>query len=110
MASGLARVRYEVRVAVGVVWKGENKLVTDKADVDAVEVPDERFDRADPEGVVVGEHGKIRIQGSVVGGCLVAGESACVELQGEKSLGQEGASLHPLVCDAALPPCLALPR
>ncbi|ETW82652.1 hypothetical protein HETIRDRAFT_416764 [Heterobasidion irregulare TC 32-1] len=91
--AGLARVRYEVRAAVGVAWKGENKLVTDKADVDVVEVPDERFDRADPEGVVVGEHGKIWIQGSVVGGCLVAGESACVELQVKNHSAKKNSSL-----------------
>ena len=29
-ASGLACICYEVRVAIGLVWKGENKLVTDK--------------------------------------------------------------------------------
>ena len=34
-----------------------------------------------PEGLVVGEGGKIWVQGRVLGGMLVAGESACVELQ-----------------------------
>ncbi len=77
--SGLARVRYEVRASIGVAWKGEKKLVTDKRPVDVVE----RFDgfrRVDPEGVVVGENGKIWMQGKVLGGFMVAGEPACIEL------------------------------
>lgn len=61
-------------------WKGENTLVTCKKDVQVVgscEWPGTE----EPEGVVVGEYGKIWAQGKVVGGVVVAGESACVELQ-----------------------------
>ncbi|KAI0050531.1 hypothetical protein FA95DRAFT_1581211 [Auriscalpium vulgare] len=79
--SGLAKIKYEVRATVGVSWKGENRLVTDKKEVDVVENYAEDFDRIEPEGVIVGEHGKIWVQAKVVGGLLVAGEGACVELQ-----------------------------
>ncbi|KAL1708251.1 hypothetical protein EV121DRAFT_254918 [Schizophyllum commune] len=79
--SGLAKVRYEVRATVGVFWKGEKRLVIDKTEVDVVESYEEDFARAEPEGVVVGENGKIWAQGRVIGGVVVAGESACVELQ-----------------------------
>jgi len=46
-----------------------------------VENFEEDFGRVEPEGVVVGENGKIWAQGRIVGGMAVAGESACVELQ-----------------------------
>ena len=80
--NGLARVRYEVKGTMCVVWKGESRLVTDKKNVDIVESYEEDdFTRIDPEGIIVGENGKIWVQGRVVGGLVVAGESACVELQ-----------------------------
>lgn len=78
--SGLARLRYEVRASVGVFWKGEKKLVTDKRQVNVVERFDE-LNRVSPEGIVVGENGKIWMQGKVLGGFMVAGEPACIELQ-----------------------------
>ncbi|KAI0706423.1 hypothetical protein C8Q76DRAFT_818795 [Earliella scabrosa] len=79
--SGLARLRYEVRASVGVFWKGEKKLVTDKKPIDVVERFEVDFNRVDPEGVIVGESGKIWMQGKVIGGFLVAGQPACIELQ-----------------------------
>jgi hypothetical protein len=80
--NGLACVRYEVKCTVGVAWRGEKILVTDEKSVDVVESYEENdFSRIEPEGIVVGEKGKIWIQGRVVGGLVVAGESACVELQ-----------------------------
>lgn len=80
--SGLASVKYEVRASVGVCWKGERQLVTDKKDAEVVEAYDEeRVGRDEPEVTVVGENGKIWCQARVVGGILVAGESACIELQ-----------------------------
>jgi hypothetical protein len=79
--SGLARVRYEVRASVGVAWKGEKRLVTDKKEVDIVESYEEDFGRVEPEGVIIGENGKLWTQGRIVGGVIVGGESACVELQ-----------------------------
>ncbi|KAH9948610.1 hypothetical protein B0H21DRAFT_733269 [Amylocystis lapponica] len=54
--SGLAHVKYELRATVG-------------------------FLRGEPEGVVVGENGKIWAQGKIVGGFAVAGQPTCVELQ-----------------------------
>ncbi|CDO75124.1 hypothetical protein BN946_scf185010.g49 [Trametes cinnabarina] len=78
--SGLARIRYEVRASVGVAWKGEKKLVTDKKGVDVVERFEPDFDRVDSEGVIVGENGKIWMQGKVVGGFMVAGQPSCIEL------------------------------
>ncbi|KAJ6611168.1 hypothetical protein B0H10DRAFT_2224391 [Mycena sp. CBHHK59/15] len=77
----LARVRYELHASVGVCWKGEKRLVTDKKDLEVVECFEEDFSRPEPEGVVVAENGKIWAQGKIVGGVVVAGESACVELQ-----------------------------
>ena len=44
----------------------------------------ERFDEynpAIPDGIKVGENGKIWMQGKVLGGFMVAGEPACIELQ-----------------------------
>ncbi|KAG6901787.1 hypothetical protein C0995_007890 [Termitomyces sp. Mi166 len=79
--SDLARVRYELRATAGVVWKGEKTLVVCKRDIDVVESFERDFSRRMPEGVVVGEFGKIWVQGSVVGGMVIAGESACLELQ-----------------------------
>ncbi|KAI0314333.1 hypothetical protein OF83DRAFT_458051 [Amylostereum chailletii] len=79
--AGLACVRYEVRASVGAAWKGDRKLVTDQKVAEVVEKYEEDFDHVVPEGVVVGDHGKIWVQGKVVGGLIVAGESACVELQ-----------------------------
>ena len=92
--NGLARIRYEVRASVGVAWKDQNRLVTDKCPVDVLQrypggidaIGDEGgsfdFDTwPAPEGLIVGEGGKIWVQGRVLGGMLVAGESACVELQ-----------------------------
>ncbi|KAI0077291.1 hypothetical protein K474DRAFT_1661914 [Panus rudis PR-1116 ss-1] len=82
--SGLATLKYEVRASVGVSWKGERRVVTDKKEVDIVEslYEDEGGLRisGDPEGVVVGENGKMWVQGRVVGGFIVAGQPACVEL------------------------------
>ncbi|KAJ7471047.1 hypothetical protein FB451DRAFT_1090677 [Mycena latifolia] len=77
----LARVRYELRASVGVCWKGEKRLVTDRRDIQVVECFEEDPARPEPEGVVVGENGKIWAQAKIVGGVIVAGESACVELQ-----------------------------
>ncbi|CCM04221.1 uncharacterized protein FIBRA_06388 [Fibroporia radiculosa] len=79
--SGLAQVRYEVRATAAVAWKGENKLVFNKRGVDVVESFEEDFSRVDQEAVVVGENGKIWIQGRVVGGFMVAGQPGCIELQ-----------------------------
>jgi hypothetical protein len=84
--NGLARIRYEVRASVGVAWKDQNRLVTDKCPVDVLQ----RYPGDDgldfdtwpaPEGLVIGEGGKIWVQGRVLGGMLMSGESACVELQ-----------------------------
>ena len=78
--SGLAIVRYEVRATVGVAYKGENKLVFDKTNVDVVEAFELDFSRVNPEAVVVGESGKIWLQAKLSGGVVVAGQPACVEL------------------------------
>lgn len=39
------------------------------------------FGGEEPQGVVVGENGKFWMQGTLVGGAVVAGGTACVELQ-----------------------------
>ncbi|KAJ7057948.1 hypothetical protein C8F01DRAFT_1148942 [Mycena amicta] len=77
----LARVRYELCASVGVAWKGEKRLVVHKIDVPVVECLQDDPEQPEPEGVVVGENGKIWAQAKVVGGVVVAGESACIELQ-----------------------------
>lgn len=74
-------MKYEVKATAQVYWKGEKRLVTDRKDLEIAESYEEDFSRAEPEGTVVGENGKIWIQGKIVGGVVVAGESACVELQ-----------------------------
>ena len=92
--NGLARIRYEVRASAGVAWKDQNRLVTDKCPVDILQrysgdddatqvgEGDLNFDTwPAPEALIVGEGGKIWVQGRILGGMLVAGESACVELQ-----------------------------
>ncbi|TCD63942.1 hypothetical protein EIP91_004752 [Steccherinum ochraceum] len=79
--NGLANVKYEIRASVGVAWKGERRLVTDKKQVDVVEQFEEDYTRGDPEGVIIGENGKMWVQGRLVGGILVAGQPACIELQ-----------------------------
>jgi hypothetical protein len=88
--NGLARIRYEARGSVGVCWKNQNRLVTSQCPVDVLQQypGDDTALEEDglhtwpaPECLVIGEGGKIWAQARVVGGMLVAGESACVELQ-----------------------------
>lgn len=74
-------MKYEAKASVQVAWKGEKTLVIDKKELDVVESFEQDFGRSEPEGVVVGENGKIFVQGRVVGGVLISGESGCVELQ-----------------------------
>jgi len=76
--NNLAKVRYELRAGVQVYWKGEKRLVTDVKEINVVEA---YFDEEEPVGQVVGENGKIWVQGRVIGGVVVVGETACVELQ-----------------------------
>ncbi len=73
---------------MGVAWKDQNRLVTDKCPVDVLQRypdDDDAILGSDtwpaPEALIVGEGGKIWVQARVLGGMLVAGESACVELQ-----------------------------
>lgn len=65
---------------MGIIYKGERVLVTDRKVVDVVEMYREDPARPLPEGVIVGENGKILIQGKMLGDVLVAGQPACVEL------------------------------
>jgi hypothetical protein len=76
--NNLAKVRYELRASVQVFWKGEKRLVTDVKEINVVEA---YFEEDEPLSQIVGENGKIWIQGRVIGGVVVAGETACVELQ-----------------------------
>lgn len=80
--SGVARVRYELRASVGVVWKGERRLVINNQTLDVVSsFPHELIGVKEPEAVIIGENGKLWMQGNLVGPLIVAGESACIQLQ-----------------------------
>lgn len=84
-AQGQAKVRYELRASAGVFWKNERRLVLDRASVEVVEsFPMEEVIASGgniPQAVAVGESGKLWMQGRVLGGVLVAGDTACLELQ-----------------------------
>ncbi|KAH9063558.1 hypothetical protein EDB87DRAFT_1575346 [Lactarius vividus] len=101
--NGLARIRYEVRASVGVAWKNQNRVVTSQCPVDVLQ----RYPGDDPvleddglhtwpapECLVIGEGGKIWAQARVLGGMLVAGESACVELQVKNHSAKKTTGLH----------------
>ncbi|KAF5341588.1 hypothetical protein D9758_014091 [Tetrapyrgos nigripes] len=97
--SDLATVRYEVRASVGVSWKGERRVVTEKKEVEVVEAFDERLmaltvPGREPEAVTVGENGKIWMQGRIIGGLIVAGETACVELQVKNHSNKKNTGLY----------------
>lgn len=93
MFASAARVRYEVRASVQVFWRGETKVLVFAKEVDVVENPDTDFARDEPEAVAVGENGKIWMQAKLVGGVLVAGESACIELQVKNHSPRKNSSL-----------------
>lgn len=65
---------------MGVVYKGERRLVTDRKAVEVAEVLGDGPSRPEASGVIVAENGKILMQGKVLGDILVAGQPACVEL------------------------------
>ncbi|KAI0248483.1 hypothetical protein BJV78DRAFT_1284744 [Lactifluus subvellereus] len=103
--NGLARIRYEVRASIGVAWKDQNRLVTDRCPVDVLQrYPDDDATREGggiysdlwpaPESLVVGEGGKIWVQARVLGGILVAGEGARVELQVKNHSTKKTTGLH----------------
>ena len=75
----MAKVRYETRTGVGVYWKNEKKWVVDNKSVDVVQAYP--YHESSPEPIVVGDNGKLWMQGRMMGGPVVAGESACLELQ-----------------------------
>ena len=75
--------------------KGEKKLVIDKKQVDVVEQFETDPIRGEPEGIVVGENGKIWMQGRVFGGFMVAGQPACIELQVKNHSAKKVRVLHP---------------
>lgn len=75
-------MRYELRASVGVYWKNEKKLLVDNRTVDVVQAyPYGESLRGPPEAIVVGDNGKLWMQGRMIGGPVVAGGSACLELQ-----------------------------
>ena len=76
----MARIRYELRAVVGVLWKGEKQLVISKKEIDVVERYDPRSALTTPEAVSVSENGKIWVKGEIVGEGVFAGEPACVAL------------------------------
>ncbi|KAH8827574.1 hypothetical protein DL96DRAFT_1680026 [Flagelloscypha sp. PMI_526] len=90
----LANVKYMVRATVGVFWKGEKRLVVSTKELDVVGAFDWDSARNEPEGVTVGENGKIWMMGKVVGGVCVSGEPGCVELQVKNHSNKKNTSLQ----------------
>ncbi|KAF8526274.1 hypothetical protein BU17DRAFT_40645 [Hysterangium stoloniferum] len=78
-ASGLAKIRYEIRASVGVVYRGEKRLVTSSVDADVVQCED--MEGTVEEHIVVGDNGKMYMRGKILGGRLVTGEQSCLEFQ-----------------------------
>jgi exosome complex RNA-binding protein Rrp4 len=83
-------VKYELRGSADVFWKNDKRLVVCRTGVEVVErfAIEEAIDMQQGgmtlkvlETVVVGENGKIWMQGRILSGLVVAGGSACVELQ-----------------------------
>ncbi|KAF9557085.1 hypothetical protein CPC08DRAFT_67284 [Agrocybe pediades] len=93
--TGVAGVRYELRASVGVYWKGERRLVLDKRPVDVVaSYPyEETALGKSPEAIAIGENGKLWMQGKIIGSVIVAGESACLELQVKNHSTKKNTSL-----------------
>ena len=77
-ASGLAKLRYEVRASVGVSHRGEKRVVTDVVEADVVQCED--MDGISAEHVVIGENGKMYVQGRIAGGRVISGQQAGLEL------------------------------
>ncbi|KAI0091276.1 hypothetical protein BDY19DRAFT_904724 [Irpex rosettiformis] len=78
--NGVARIRYEVRATVGVIWKGEKQLVLGKSEINVIERYDPRSPLTRPNVVAISENGRIWMKGEIVGDGVFAGESACVAL------------------------------
>ncbi|KAG8909340.1 hypothetical protein FRC01_007000 [Tulasnella sp. 417] len=75
---GLAKVRYEVTANVEVFWKGEKRVVTIQRPVKIMEcLP---LLRNPVPNVILGEGGKIHVQGRMVNLFTILGHSACLEL------------------------------
>lgn len=75
-------MRYELGASVDVYWKNEQKLVVDNRTVDVVQAYRYKDSlRGPPEAIVVSDAGKLWMQGMMIGGSVVAGGSACLELQ-----------------------------
>ncbi len=78
--SGLAQIKYELRATVEVIWKGQKQIVIDKKKVDVIESYGGGPERHQSEGIVVSENGKLWVQGKLLGGVVIPGQPACVEL------------------------------
>ncbi|KAI0766786.1 hypothetical protein BC629DRAFT_1596287 [Irpex lacteus] len=71
--SNVARIRYEVRATVGVLWKGEKQLVLCKNEVNVIERYDPRSPLTRPDAVAISENGRIWVKGEIVGDGVFAG-------------------------------------
>ncbi|KAH7915606.1 hypothetical protein BJ138DRAFT_1141268 [Hygrophoropsis aurantiaca] len=78
---GPARIRYEVRASVGVALREEKRLVTDTREVHVVESWDQHALVQHLQGVAIVDGGDIWGRAMLVNSGMIAGESACVELQ-----------------------------
>lgn len=102
--NGLARIRYEVSACAGVAWKNQNRLVTSQCPVDVLQRypgdddpvlgDDSLHNWPAPECLVIGEGGKVWAQARVLGGMLIAGESACIELQVKNHSAKKTSGIH----------------
>ncbi|KAI5119446.1 hypothetical protein M0805_008385 [Coniferiporia weirii] len=78
--NGLARLKYEVRASVGISWRGERRYVMERRDITVAEALGRPTNPSGDEQIVVGENGKIWMQGRILNPYVVAGHNACVEL------------------------------
>lgn len=77
-ASDLAKIEYKIRVSIGVAYKGDNRLLMNSINAELVQCQD--MENTLDEHIVVGEGGKMYVRGKLIGGRLVTGEKACLEL------------------------------
>ena len=70
-------MKYEVRASAGISWRNERQRIMERQEVKVAEIPK---GTSDSIHTVVGENGKIWVQGRVINPFVVAGRDVCIEL------------------------------